>query len=123
MPYRNPDPARMEVQKDRAFTYAGQSATWRRWVSATPAVPAAGIAARDYFAERPITALFGQLEQVETQTPAGMIIATMVQCTTVEPLGRQDELIWRGITYEVDSDAMQARMGGGWITVLKRATP
>lgn len=91
-------------------------------MSATPGVPAAGIQAQDHYAERPIWALFGKVMQVERETPAGMIAAAQIQMTTHQQIGRADQLIWRGVTYEVDSDPMPARIGGGYITIITRVS-
>ena len=122
MPYRDPNPTRMAAQMERLMSHAAQSATWERWVSASDGVPAAGIQPTQYFARRPIAALFGKMELVEEQTNAGTIIHATVQVTTHEQLSRQDRLIWRGETYEIDSDAMPARIGDGYITLMRRVS-
>ena len=83
----------------------------------------AGISQINYYADRGVSALFGQMSALEVQTPAGLIAASVVQMTTQERIGREDYIVWRGINFEVDSDPVPARFGDGWITILKRVSP
>lgn len=121
MAYRNPDRTRIGQQSDTIFQHAGQTATWRAFVSASAGVGVAGFGSTPYYRERTITALFAPLPQnPETQTPAGMLAADQFQVTTREPLTRRDELRWRGVTYRIESDPSPATINGYWVALVKR---
>lgn len=119
MSYRGPNPERMSAQAGDVFQHAGQVVTWRRFVSANSGIPGVGLGGENFYAERTITALFADANQLESQTPAGLIAAGELVMTTREKIGRSDELVWRGIEYRVDSDPMPARFDG-WTTVIRR---
>lgn len=121
MSYRNPDRARMQQQMDAAhFPFAGQTATWRRFEGSAAGVAVAGIGGSARYRESVITALFGKVQQMEMQQAAGMVAASTITCTTHEQLGRQDELMWRGVIYRVESDPVRVPMGDMWLCTLKR---
>lgn len=120
MPYSGPHPERIQAQRETLFQQGSYTATWRHWVSATSGNPQIGLDGQDFYRETTISALFGRVDPKERQTPAGMIAAAQISATTKERLERQDQLVWRGITYSIDSDAMPARFIEGWITVLNR---
>lgn len=119
MSYRGTQPQRMEDRAQDIFQYAGYTALWRHWVSATSGIPPVG-GTIDHYASRTVTALFADFNQPEVQTPAGMIAAAMVQVTTNEKLTRNDLLVWRGIEYQVDSDPIPSKLGDNWIALIKR---
>lgn len=121
MPYRGPDARRIQTQQnDAPFAFAGQVVTWRAYVSASAGVSVAGFGSVPSYAQRTITALFGPINQPEMQTPAGMVAAGMMACTTREKLGRNDELAWQGTGWRVDSDPAPARIAGTWYCTVKR---
>lgn len=122
MSYRGPNARRVATQEHDIFRYAGFTATWRQFVSATSGTPAAGLPGSSYYREQTITALFGAASQPERQTPGGMIAAAELFVTTRETLGRQDELIWRGQTYRIESDPVPAPVTNQWISHIKRST-
>lgn len=121
MPYRNPDRTRIGQQSDTIFQHAGQTATWRAYVSASAGVSVAGFGSTPYYREQTITGLFAPLpSNPEVQTPAGMIAADMLQVTTRERLSRRDELRWRGAAYRIESDPSPATLNGFWVSLVKR---
>lgn len=121
MPYRNPDQRRILNQSQTIFQYAGQTATWRQYISASAGVSVAGFGVTPFYAERTITALFAPLPRApEMQQPAGMIVSDEFQVTTKEHLQRQDELRWRGERYRVDSDPSPATLPGTYVFTVKR---
>lgn len=121
MPYRNPNPSRIQSQESTIFQYAGQTATWRAFISASAGVAVAGFGATPFYAERTITALFAPVPRApESQQPAGMIASDEFQVTTKEHLQRMDELRWRGERYRVDSDPSPAALPGTYIFTVKR---
>lgn len=121
MPYRSPDPSRIAQQQAQIMQFAGQTATWRQYVSASAGVSVAGFGSTPFYAERTITALFAPLPRApEAQQPAGMIISDEFQVTTREHLQRQDELRWRGERYRVESDPSPATLPGTYVFTVKR---
>jgi hypothetical protein len=121
MPYRNPNQSRIQAQSQTIFQYAGNTATWRAYISASAGVSVAGFGSTPYYAERTITALFAPIPRApESQQPAGMIVSNEFQVTTTQKLQRQDELRWRGERYRVDSDPTQATLPGTYIFIVKR---
>lgn len=121
MSYRNPHQPRIQAQAATVFQYAGQTATWRQYISATTGMSVMGRGAVVSYREQAITALFKPLPpNPETQTPAGMIAADQFQVTTTQRLNRQDELRWKGDLYSVESDPSPATMPGYWVSEVKR---
>lgn len=121
MAYRNPNRTRIGQQSDTIFQYGGQTATLRSYISASAGVSVAGFGSTLYYRERTITALFAPLPaNPEAQTPAGMLAADQFQVTTREPIGRRDELRWRGNVYRIESDPSPATLNGFWVALVKR---
>lgn len=124
MPYRNPNQPRIQTQAATVFQYAGQTATWRQYVSASTgimSVMGGGVVVS--YREQAITALFAPLPpNPEMQSPAGMIAADQFQVTTRERIGRQDELVWRGSTYRLESDPSPATLPGYFVALVKRGS-
>lgn len=123
MSYRGPQSSRIAAGQADIFTHAGQTATWRAYVSASAGVPVAGMGSAARFVERTVTALFGAVSQAEVSVPAGQIAAGDIYCVMREQVGRNDELRWRGVLYRVESDPAPARIAGTWAAILKRRTP
>lgn len=120
MSYRGLHTARTMAQQDVIFEQAGQTAIWRTYVSSSGGVAAAGFGATAFYAERIITALFTRVTQPETQTPGGQVVTADFQMTTRQPIGRNDELRWRGVDYRVESDPAPARITQTYVSLIKR---
>lgn len=123
--YSRPDKKRMNTNADRIFTHAGVTATWRQDVSASGAVPEAGIGDTQYYRAQTITGHFGFQflpRFMENVAAPGLIAAGVVQMSTRERIGRQDEIIYNSGTYRVESDPVPAAMPGWWVTQIKRAS-
>jgi len=123
MPYRGPQSYRQQRQATDVLHMAGVTATWRQFVSAAGGNPDVGLEDTEYWRSQTITASFGDVDVArlpEHQTPAGMIAKGDLYCVTREQLNREDELIWNGNTYRVESDPVRARMTQGWVSLLKR---
>ena len=126
MSYRGPNPQRIAAQSQgNQFLYAGQTAVWRQYVSASAGLDYAGYGPTPFYREQLITALFKAtqgftLTQPELQTPAGMTLDADYLVVTQQQLHRQDELVYRGSAWRIDSDSTPSRMDKTWINVLKR---
>lgn len=126
MSYRGPNNQRIGNQmRSNQFQHAGQTATWRQYVSASAGIEYAGYGSTPYYREQTITALFKAtqgftLTQPELQTPAGMTIDADYLVVTQQRLNRQDELIYMGSAWRIESDSTFSRLDKTWINVLKR---
>lgn len=129
MPYRGPNTGRIGAQLAQVMSYAGETGTWRQYISASTGTASgiwAGAGTTLYYREQVVTGLWGlpQLSPMmrEIQTPGGEIIAGDAVISTVAPLGAQDEIQWRGVTYRVNGDSLPTHLGGRvWYrTVLVR---
>jgi hypothetical protein len=123
MPYRGNIPNRRPNQMGDLYAQAGYTATWRRFASAVTGNVDAGMGETLYYTETTITALLGMNQTPgirETQQAVGLTVAADIYAVTREPLGRRDELVWRGSTYRIESDPVPGVMAGGWVTHLKR---
>jgi hypothetical protein len=124
MPYRGPNNQRIgNQQTDAIFRHAGQVATWRQYISASAGVPAAGFGDAPQYREQTVTALFGDVKSPEMPYAAGMIAAADIYAVMRERPARQDELLWRGVSYRVESDPAPARLAGTYTMILKRSQP
>lgn len=125
MPYRGPQSARMAQQMAQdVIEHAGQVMTWRAFISASGGVALAGFGATAYYRETTITGILGrapvQFNIPDAQTPAGTLAQGRFLATTHERLGRQDELVWQGSTYRVESEAIPSRFSDMWTVEVKR---
>lgn len=125
MGYRGPDSRRIDNQYlIDPLTHAGQTATWRAWVSASTGNPIMGIGGTDFYTERTITGVFGTPPAVmrlpETQTPGGMVSNANFTMTSREKIGRRDELLWNGELYRIEGDPVPSVINGSYISILKR---
>lgn len=123
MPYRSPDLRRQQQQMAaNQYAYAGQSVTWRAYISASGGVSVAGFGATGYYREIGITALFRPLPSFpEAQTPAGMIAAGQFEMTTRERVRRGDEIVWAGVAYRVEGAPVPVPMTSGYVSIVARA--
>lgn len=121
--YRGPDATRIRAQTTNILQYAGQTAIWQHFVSASGGTPAAGLTNTLYFRQTVITALFSNLQQPEDATPAGMIAGSRFSVISQERIERDDRLIWNGVDLRVDSDPVTSRISNLWVSEAVRADP
>lgn len=126
--YRGPDAMRIRAQTTNILQYAGQTAIWQHFVSASGGTPAAGLTNTLYFRQTVITALFsnmqfGNMQQPEDATPAGMIAGSRFSVISQERIERDDRLIWNGVDLRVDSDPVTSRISNLWVSEAVRADP
>ena len=126
MTYRGPNQQRMAQQQAATILqHAGQTATWRKYVSASTGNPLVGLGSALYYSERIITAqLFGQPGQgfnlPDGQRMVGQLTEGEFVMACREEMGTQDELRWRGDTYRIESDRVPTRIGGNFMYIIKR---
>lgn len=126
MAYRGPNTQRIQNQMQaNQFQHAGQTATWRQYISASAGVDVAGFGSTPFYREQLITALFKStvgftLTQPEFQTPAGMTLDADFLVVTRQKLSRQDELRWQGTAWRIESDSQPSRIDCAYLNVLKR---
>ncbi len=124
--YSRPDKRRLNQNAERIYQFAGVTATWRQYVSASAGVPEAGIGETPFYRTQTITGQFGvmlNLPKLGEQVAApGMIAAGMFQMVTREHIGRQDEIIYNSAFYRVEADPVPDELAGWWVTQIKRAS-
>jgi hypothetical protein len=122
MAYRGVQAARIRQNAGDILSQAGYTATWRQYVSASEGIAYAGLGETQHYREQTITALLYQSyqRQPEGQRAVGMLAAGEFAASTRERLGRQDELVWRGTTYRVESDPQPSHVAGLWMVTVKR---
>lgn len=126
MTYRGPNPQRIAGQMTHnQFQHAGHVVTWRQYISASAGLDYAGYGPTPFYREQRITALFKAamgfaMTQPEMQTPAGMTIDADWLIVTRQQLHSQDEIVYQGSAWRIDSDSQPSRMDGTWINVLKK---
>lgn len=114
----------LTMRQARGFAHhVGDTAVWRKFVSASAGNPAYGIGDEPCYTERVITGLFASVtfEQIAAaggQLIAGDMNATLMDCRP----GNNDEIKWSGTTYRVESDVIpQAILGReAWRVLLRR---
>lgn len=119
MPYRN-DTTRRVTQQGEIFGLFGHVFTWRQFVGSAAGAPVAGMPGKPRYREQQVTGLFTRMTQPETQAAGGQFASADFQVTTAQRLGRNDELVWQGVVYRVESDAVPAPISGTWVTEVKR---
>lgn len=110
--YRGPQPQRIARQFNAIAQMHGQAVTLRQYVSGatgTGSAIYAGHGTTRYYVERPITALFyapslGKVQDRQQQLPAGQVLEGRMVVSLSHPVNNQDEIIWRGTAYRVESD-------------------
>ncbi len=114
----------LTMRQARGFAqHIGDTAIWRKYVSASAGNPAYGQGDELCYVERVITGLFVSVTFEEIAAAGGQFIAgdmnaTLLDCTP----GKQDEIKWSGTTYRVESDVNpQALLGrAAWRMLLRR---
>ena len=123
MSYRGPQPKRATLQASAMFRWAGHTATWNQWVSASAGVPAAGIGETDYYRQQLITGSFGNSINpriLQRQQAAGMIFDADILAVTREKFGPRDTVDWNGDSFRVESEPVQSKINQLWVSQLKR---
>lgn len=123
--YRGPNARRLINQHIQdPLHFAGQTAIWRRYVSASAGTPMAGFGASAVYVDQVITGVFGTppavLKLAQLQTDAGQSMVADFTVATREKLARDDRLIWNGETYRVDGDPVPVPLTNSYISTLKR---
>lgn len=123
MSYINPNKSRMNAQMtNNIMRFAGQTAVWRAYVSASAGNPMAGYPDRLYYREQTITGMFSPLvpANVQQQYEAGTFPAGDVSLTSKERMTSRDEVVYNGERYRVDTDSQPSVMNGYYMSVLRR---
>lgn len=124
--YRGPQRPRQFRQQLDILKYAGHTAIWRQYISATTGTQDAGLGDTLYYREQWVSALFGggplgsYGPAVERQAALGMITSDGIQAVTRQKLGVRDELVWRGEVYRIESESVPSLMDGFYMTELAR---
>lgn len=105
---------------------AGQVVTYRQYVSASAGVSMAGFAPSASYREFVLTAhLVAQFPYFvnmlnQRQTLAGNIVNGGFEMVIPFQPNPNDELVWRGEPYRIESEGMPANVDGKYIVILRR---
>lgn len=128
MSHFDPNNARNKAYTQYIHTYAGQTAMWRQFISASAGNAAAGYGSAVYYREQTITAVFGGggigggvvNANLEKARAAGMIPDGSIRMSTPFPVGSQDEVVWNGVRYRVDTVSQPSTMNNHYMSILVR---
>lgn len=126
MSYRGPNQHRIVQQRQQTVdAYAGYTALWRQYVSATTGAAFAGRGDTLHYREQWITAhMYGvpgaPMTISERQVAAGMIADGKFFASVPVRLGPRDELIWMGQIYRVEGTPVPAQLDGYYSVPVKR---
>jgi len=126
MSYRGPNRQRIEAQRQSTIdTYAGYSALWRQYVSASTGNAFAGRGDTLHYREQWITAhVYGipgaPANITERQRAAGMVTEGKFFISVPVQIGAQDELIWQGDTYRIEGTPIPSQIDGYFTVQVKR---
>ena len=94
------------------MAYAGQTATWRYYISASAGQAEYGQATSLYYVQRTITGVFADVKPQEVWMAGGKVLAGDLWLTTFAPLSERDEIQWAGGRYQVESEAVNVTLFG-----------
>ncbi len=97
-----PDYGRMQRQQNTIAEFAGETAKWEAYVSASAGVsPVAGLGNEPQYITRTITALFAQPKFDEQPVAGGEFLAGDMMVSMANLAHANDRIIWRGNVYHV----------------------
>ena len=116
-----PDYGRMQRQQRSITEFAGETAQWRAYVSASAGTPVAGVGNEPQFIVRTITALFAQPKADEQTVAGGEFLAGDMMASLPHQPHANDEILWRGNVYRVQGHPIPQRILGNnvWRTHLR----
>src|SRR3990167_3704637 len=128
MSCRGPQALRIQQQRTDSYTFAGHTAIWRQYISASAGIDYGGYGATPDYRPQLITAQFAAGGGMgfcigEGQLPAGMLASAEFIVTSREQFGPQDEITWQGKTCRIESESVLSRLNGTYVNVLKRGEP
>lgn len=111
-----PDPARIARNSNVVFTHAGETATLRRFASASGGgAPLLGYGPQFNYTNFTITGLFywgGFSQPRERQQAGGQTVDGRLFVATQFAIQQRDEITWRGTAMRVDGDVIPENLGG-----------
>ena len=124
-----PDTTRIASQAKRIGEYAGETATYRKWISAGSGAAQFGAQNQNYYVETTVTGLFRRFDPRLMQNGGGVtqVAGGSTQSLSVSlplQMSPRDELILEGSAYRVDGNPDHETMGWGhvlWSHPLKLA--
>jgi len=116
-----PDFGQIQRQSRQLAEHLGETATWKKYVSASAGRPEAGIGDEPCYVHVTITGLFVPVSFDEIAVAGGQLVAGDMRATLVDCLpSKQDEIVWSGVVYRIEADTIPTRGYSGWSTVLLR---
>lgn len=116
-----PDTQRLARQSVSVIEGAGETCTYRKWVSAGSGANQFGVQNQQYYVETLVTGMFNRFEPHFINVGGGQYQMTMggggnaMSVTLPFQMSPRDELIWEGSAYRVDGNADHETMGWGHV--------
>ena len=105
---------------DVVFRRAGRVLLWRTVESESGGNVAMGLGPTPTWRERTITALMAGPDNAEQRTMAGAFAAGEFSVITREKLGPDDELVWNGNVYRIESQPVMSTNTRYYKSIVKR---
>lgn len=114
----------LTIRQARGFAqHIGETATWWKYVSASAGNPVYGIGDEPCYVQRIVTGLFEAVTFQEIGAAGGQLVAGDMNATLFDcQPSKQDEIVWSGTTYRVESDVTPQSIVGrkSWRMLLRR---
>src|SRR5512139_241444 len=94
-----PDFERMRREADYLYAGAGESVTWRKWVSAGVGAAQYGVQPQNYYVETSLTGLLKNYDPHLAAYQGGQAQTDALYITLPVQMGARDELIYNGSAY------------------------
>ena len=120
MSYRGPQHNRITLQRREVMQHAGHTVTWKQYVSASTGSPLLGIGDTLYYRQQAISAHMVYSANTEQQVNGGQMVGQTLYAVTYQTLGIQDELVWNGDVYRIQSQSQPSKIAGQWNTRLEK---
>lgn len=109
------DPHRIARNAGHVFTNAGETATLRKFASASAGANLFGYGPQMTYSQYTITGLFYYgiyTNPREIQEPGGQTTNGQLFIATQFPISQRDEITWRGTAMRVNGDVIPENLGG-----------
>lgn len=108
-----PDFERMRRESQTIIGGAGESMTWRKWVSAAGGANQYGLQTQNFYTEFQTTGLLKQYDPRLKSFAGGQSQEGTLYVTLPFEMGARDELIYAGSAFRVDGNADRETFGAG----------
>jgi hypothetical protein len=116
-----PDTHQLARQSVTIIAGAGETCTYRKWISAGSGANQFGVQNKNYYTTMLVTGMFNRFEPKIIEVAGGQLqvaggfYGQSMTVTLPFQMSPRDELIWEGSAYRVDGNADHETMGWGHV--------